>query len=139
VSCTCPEGGWLRVSTGQGAKGRRWYAWSHLPLDSTGAAPTGWQRWLLARRGLRTGELAYYVCAGPAGLPLVALVRVAGSRWRVEEAFQTGKGLAGLDQHQVRRWRSWYRWVTLAIRTLHGSGWAASVVSYRSFDQPRGR
>jgi hypothetical protein len=33
----------------------------------------------------------------------------------VEEAFQTGKGLAGLDQHQVRRWRSWYRWATLAM------------------------
>jgi hypothetical protein len=33
----------------------------------------------------------------------------------VEERFQTGKGLAGLDQHQVRRWRSWYRWVTLAL------------------------
>jgi hypothetical protein len=29
--------------------------------------------------------------------------------------FQTGKGLVGLDQHQVRRWRSWYRWITLAM------------------------
>jgi hypothetical protein len=37
------------------------------------------------------------------------------SAWRIEERFQTGKGLAGLDQHQVRRWRSWYRWVTLAM------------------------
>jgi hypothetical protein len=61
------------------------------------------------------GSLAYYACAGPASLPLVALVRVAGSRWRVEEAFQAGKGLCGLDQHQVRRWRSWYQWVTLAM------------------------
>jgi hypothetical protein len=50
-----------------------------------------------------------------ARLPLVALVRVAGSRWRVEETVQAGKGLCGLDQHQVRRWRSWYRWVTLAM------------------------
>jgi hypothetical protein len=33
----------------------------------------------------------------------------------IEERFQTGKGLVGLDQHQVRRWRSWYRWVTLAM------------------------
>jgi hypothetical protein len=33
----------------------------------------------------------------------------------VEERFQTGKGLCGLDQHQVRRWRSWYRWITLAM------------------------
>jgi hypothetical protein len=33
----------------------------------------------------------------------------------VEERFQTGKGLVGLDQHQVRRWRSWYRWTILAM------------------------
>jgi len=109
-----PPACWLRVSAGQGAKGHRWYAWSCLPLDSTGAPP-GWERWLLVRRSLTSGELAYYLCAGPAGLPLVALVRVAGCRWRVEEAFQAGKGLCGLDQHQVRRWRSWYRWVTLAM------------------------
>ena len=33
----------------------------------------------------------------------------------MEETFQTGKGLAGLDEHQVRRWTSWHRWVTLAM------------------------
>jgi peptidoglycan/LPS O-acetylase OafA/YrhL len=37
------------------------------------------------------------------------------SAWQIEECFQTGKGLVGLDQHQVRRWRSWYRWTTLAM------------------------
>lgn len=25
------------------------------------------------------------------------------------------RGEAGLDRHQVRRWHSWYRWVTLAM------------------------
>ena len=24
-------------------------------------------------------------------------------------------GLAGLDEHQIRRWQSWYRWTTLAM------------------------
>ena len=33
----------------------------------------------------------------------------------MEENFQAGKGLTGLDQHQVRRWTSWYRWATLAM------------------------
>jgi hypothetical protein len=33
----------------------------------------------------------------------------------VEEDFQAGKGLAGLDEHQIRRWDSWHRWVTLAM------------------------
>jgi SRSO17 transposase len=105
---------WLRISAGHGAKGRRWYGWSRVAL-SPADAPHGWQRWLLVRRSLTTGELAYYVCAGPADTSLVALVRTAGCRWRVEEAFQAGKGLCGLDQHQVRRWRCWYRWVTLAM------------------------
>jgi hypothetical protein len=40
---------------------------------------------------------------------------VAGQRWRIEETFQAAKGLTGLDQHQVRRWRSWHRWTTLAM------------------------
>jgi hypothetical protein len=43
------------------------------------------------------------------------LVRVAGRRWNIEERIKTSKGLVGLDQHQVRRWRSWYRWATLAM------------------------
>jgi hypothetical protein len=33
----------------------------------------------------------------------------------IEERFQTANGLCGLDRHQVRRWRSWYRWTTLAM------------------------
>lgn len=48
-------------------------------------------------------------------MPLSTLVKVAGSRWTVEETFQSSKTLAGLDEHQVRRWDSWHRWVTLAL------------------------
>jgi hypothetical protein len=33
----------------------------------------------------------------------------------VEESFQAGKGVAGLDEHQVRRWTSWRRWTLLAM------------------------
>ena len=37
------------------------------------------------------------------------------TRWRIEESFQTAKGLTGLDQHQVVVGRSWHRWTTLAM------------------------
>lgn len=40
---------------------------------------------------------------------------IAGRRWTVEESFQTAKGLAGLDKHQVRTWTSWYRRTTSAL------------------------
>ena len=39
-------------------------------------------------------------------------------RWTTEENFQASKGLTGLDEHQVRRWDSWYRWTTLAMLAL---------------------
>src|SRR3954471_14143498 len=35
--------------------------------------------------------------------------------WPTEESFQGGKGLAGLDEHQVRRWLPWRRWTLLAM------------------------
>ncbi len=48
-------------------------------------------------------------------VPLHVLVGVAGRRWSVEESFQTGKGLAGLDEHQHRRWLPWRRWTLFAM------------------------
>jgi hypothetical protein len=48
-------------------------------------------------------------------VPLRELVRVAGRRWAVEASFQVVKGLAGLDENQVRRWTSWRRWTLLSM------------------------
>jgi hypothetical protein len=45
------------------------------------------------------------------------LVRAAGRRWTIEEGFQTAKGLAGLDEHQVRRRLARRRWTLLAMLT----------------------
>jgi hypothetical protein len=108
-----PARAWECISAGPGAKGHRFYDWAFIRLD--GDADHSGQHWLLARRNPKTKELAFYRCWMPRPVPLVALVRVAGRRWTIEELFQTGKGLVGLDQHQVRRWRSWYRWTTLAM------------------------
>lgn len=72
-------------------------------------------RHLLVRRNRRTGELAFYRCYAAKPVPLTTLVKVAGRRWTVEETFQSGKGLTGLDEHQIRRWTSWHRWVTLSM------------------------
>jgi SRSO17 transposase len=111
-----PARAWQCISAGRGAKGQRYYDWAFVQLDP-GARDPGdpGQRWLLVRRNRRTGELAFYHCWTPRPVPLAVLVRVAGRRWTVEERIHTSKGLVGLDSHQVRRWRSWYRWVTLAM------------------------
>ena len=113
-----PRRAWQRLSAGAGAKGERYYDWAWI--DHTDRAhhddPLDTQCWsLLIRRHRHTGELAFYRCYSPEPVPLRELVRVAGRRWTIEEAFQAGKGLAGLDEHQVRRWTSWRRWTLLAM------------------------
>ena len=40
---------------------------------------------------------------------------MAGTRWAIEECFQTAKNEAGLDHYQVRTWRAWYAHITLAL------------------------
>jgi SRSO17 transposase len=106
-----PKRAWQRLSAGSGAKGHRFYDWAVIGLADSRPG----SRQLLIRRNRTTGELAFYRCYSPRPVPLATLVKVAGSRWRVEETFQAGKGLAGLDEHQVRRMVSWTRWVTLAM------------------------
>jgi SRSO17 transposase len=117
LAAKVPARAWQCVSAGKGAKGHRLYDWAFVRLDDGDRqhSDQAAQHWLLVRRHQRTGELAFYRCFVPRPVPLAVLVRVAGRRWTIEERFQTGKGLVGLDQHQVRRWRSWYRWATLAM------------------------
>jgi hypothetical protein len=49
---------------------------------------------------------------------LTDLVKVAGTRWKVEDDFQDAKTNVGLDQTQVRLYRAWRRHVTLAMAAL---------------------
>ena len=112
-----PRRAWQRLSAGHGAKGHRWYDWALVDTSDPAADPDGAGRhWLLIRCQPNTGELAFYRAYSPAPVPLADLVRVAATRWTIEESFQSGKELAALDEHQLRRWASWHRWTILAMR-----------------------
>jgi SRSO17 transposase len=108
-----PAEQWVTASAGHGAKGRRLYDWTWVDLSPPAVAGMG--RWLLVRRRRSDGELAFYACYAPAGTPMIGLVRVAGSRWAVEEGFEQAKSEVGLDHYEVRKWPGWYRHVTLAL------------------------
>jgi SRSO17 transposase len=115
IAAELPARAWNRLSAGDGSKGWREYdwAWVRLAAPETEAAAGG-HHWLLIRRRLCDGELAFYRCWSLRREHLRTLVAVAGRRWSIETGFQTGKTL-GLDQHQVRRWSSWYRHTTLVM------------------------
>jgi SRSO17 transposase len=126
IAADLPRSAWQVRSAGAGAHGPRRYAWAWVELHPRAAAspqrhpqqpgrePRGsWS--LLVRRNLSTAELAFYRCYTPTPTTLAQLITIAGRRWTIEESFQAGKGLAGLDEHQVRRWTSWRRWTLLAM------------------------
>ena len=133
------ESGWVRCSAGDGAKGPRIYDWALVKIRPLREPGQG--HWLLARRSIaKPGELAYYVCFGPEGTTLDELVRVAGTRWAIEECFEEAKGQSlpsrrrgwdwtstkcanGLAGTGTSRWRCWptptWRWSGTRPGTRH--------------------
>lgn len=108
-----PGNGWQRLSCADGSKGPRIYDWALIGTKSP-------QHHLLVRRSLHPGEkgvleLAYFRCWSPRPVTLAELVAVAGARWGVGDCFAEAKGEAGLDHYQVRKYRAWYRHVTLSM------------------------
>ncbi|MFH9355496.1 hypothetical protein [Kitasatospora sp. NPDC017646] len=71
---------------------------------------------MLARRSIaRPDEIAYYLACAPLDTTVAHLARIAGSRWKIEECFQSAKNECGLDHYEVRRFVGWYRHITLAM------------------------
>jgi SRSO17 transposase len=103
-----------RISAAPGAKGPRVHAWARTVLHPDPG--DGTTAWLLVRRSVSDPtETAYYLARAPAAATLTELAHIAGTRWAIEETFQSAKGEVGLDHYQVRRYDSWYRHITLAM------------------------
>jgi SRSO17 transposase len=74
------------------------------------------RHWVLARRSVgRPENISYYIAYCSAQTTLDELIRIAGSRWAIEECFQSAKQECGLDDYQVRRYPGWHRHMTLAM------------------------
>jgi SRSO17 transposase len=108
---------WQRLSAGDGSKGPREFDWARVELASP--EQDGWQRWLVVRRSLLSGEkpadLAYVLVFAPTGTTLAEMAQAIGTRWTVEQCFEEGKGEVGLDHYEVRSWQGWYRHITLCM------------------------
>jgi SRSO17 transposase len=113
LTALVPASAWQRLSCADGSKGPRLYDWALIATACPG-------RQLLARRSLTPGEkgeleLAFFLCWSPRPVTLAELVAVAGARWAVEDCFAEAKNETGLDHYQVRKYRAWYRHVTLSM------------------------
>lgn len=118
---TLPDEAWVRCSAGHGTKGERLYDWLYCPMadlqasDYSDALTGTWTRGLLVRRNPADGDLRYFTTWCPQGTLLETLVRVEGTRWRIEEGFETAKNEFGLDHNETRSWHGWHRHVSLVM------------------------
>ncbi len=114
-----PSSQWRRLSAGAGSKGKRLYDWALLKLFRLQLTEEErfWGHWLLLKRSIEAPEeIVYYVVFAPKeGTILEELVKVAGTRWRIESGFSEAKGEFGLDEYEVRRWAGWHRHITLSL------------------------
>src|SRR6266508_2670907 len=77
-------------------------------------------RWLLVEWPQGKPEPTKYWLANlPEATPLVELVGLARSRWRVEQDYRELKGALGLDHFEGRGWPGWHHHVTL-VSVAHG-------------------
>lgn len=118
IAATLAPRAWHVLSAGTGAKGPRMYRWAWTDLLRFGWP--GWRHALLIREALTPNERgvyerAYYVVFAPRRASLAEVVRVAGTRWAIEQGFEAAKQEVGLDQYEVRKYDGWYRYITLAL------------------------
>ena len=118
IAAALPAAAWQVLSAGAGSKGPREYRWAWTDLFRIGWP--GWRHALLVRERLTPTargkyERAYYVVFAPQAATLADVVRVAGTRWRIEQGFEAAKQEVGLDEYEVRKYQGWYRYMTPAL------------------------
>jgi SRSO17 transposase len=121
---------WEVRSAGLGSKGDRWYARAWLATASP-------RHYLLIRRHLKTGKLAFHYCYVPGGQPVTKtrVIRAAGLRWPVEEDFGLSKDCFGLDQAQVRLYTAIARHTVLVMAALAICAITAALLKDRTSTQ----
>jgi SRSO17 transposase len=125
VIASLPSHAWKRLAVMEGEKGHIEYHWARTRVVESRDQLPGPDVWLLARRSPSDPkQLAYYLAYAPARTSLETLVRVASSRYTVEQCIEEAKGETGLDEYEVRFWHSWYRHITLSMMA---HAWLASI------------
>jgi SRSO17 transposase len=116
VIADLPRSAWKRLAVVEGEKGMITYHWARVRVVESRNQLPGPDIWLLARRSTSVpAKLAYYLAYAPPKTSLETLVRVASTRYTVEQCIEEAKGETGLDEYEVRFWHSWYRHITLSM------------------------
>jgi SRSO17 transposase len=105
---------WQVLQLRMGAKGPLAFAFARVRVWAVRHRKPGPVCWLLLRRSFESdGEVKYYLANAAAEEPLETMALVTGTRFRVEEYLEEGKGYLGMAQYEARAWSSWHHHMSL--------------------------
>ncbi len=74
--------------------------------------------WLIIRKDSKSKEIKYQLSNAPADTVIDRLGQMSGSRYWIERTFEDGKGIAGLEDFQVRSWTGWHHHITMTFLAM---------------------
>jgi SRSO17 transposase len=114
VAKSLPADAWQTLQLREGAKGPLAFQFTAVRVWAMRHKKPGPPIWLIIRRSLeKTPEIKYYVSNADEQTPLEPMALVTGTRWRVEELFEDGKGDFGMADYEARAWTSWHHHMSL--------------------------
>jgi SRSO17 transposase len=111
IAAHLPDGEWVRVCWADGTKGD---LAARFVARRVRLAKGRGERWLLCERSLSDDERKYYVLNAPLTASLDALVRLARSRWPIEQPYRELKDELGFDHFEGRKYQGWNHHVVLS-------------------------
>lgn len=114
VAESVPASEWQILQLRQGTKGPLAFAFARVRVWAVRHEKPGPPCWLLLRRSLEPdAEVKYYLSNAAEEESLETMALVTGTRYRVEEFFEEGKGYLGMAQYEARAWTSWHHHMSL--------------------------
>lgn len=114
IAESLPAKTWKTLQLREGAKGPLAFRFAAVRVWAMRHNKPGPPIWLVIRRSLADKpETKYYVSNANEQTPLETMALVTGTRWRVEEFFEDGKGDLGMADYEARSWTSWHHHMSL--------------------------
>jgi SRSO17 transposase len=107
---------WKRLIIGDGAGGVHIYDWARTRVVENRDGSPEAEVWLLAQRMVRQrSEIVYFFSNASSDASLQTLARMASARSMFDRIVKEAQRETGLNDYEVRHWRSWHRYITLSM------------------------
>lgn len=115
-----PEESWKRIVIRDSSKGKLHADFLYSRVWIWNKEEKKGRQWhLIVKREIGSRDtIKYSLSNSSEDIAIERLAYMQGQRYFVERAFQDAKSNAGLDQYQIRGWRSWHHHICMVMMTM---------------------